>query len=105
IPSLFVKRSFIKMGIPERKLFVNGYGSSSIFKPLETKRTTRPFRIIYFGSMSIRKGVQYLFQALNELTLDYEAWFLGSIDSTIENLLKGYNDPRWKAMGHIEHTR
>jgi len=105
IPSLFVKRSFIEMGVPERKLFITNYGSPATFRPSDTPKSKRPFRILYFGSMSVRKGIGYLFQALQALSIEYEAWFLGSADAVIQNLLKQYNNPKWKVMGHIEQSQ
>lgn len=105
IPSLFVKKSFVQMGIPEKKLIVNNYGSSSWFTPSKIRQTNKPFRVVYFGSMSIRKGLQYLFQALSELTVDYEAWFIGSVDNVIEDLLRRYKDSRWKFIGHVDQSK
>lgn len=106
IPSLFVKRSFIEYGVPESKLFYNPYGTSSSFYPKTINRDNDKFRILYLGSLNIRKGLIYLFEALNQLELkekDYEVWFIGGMDSNIKPFYDKYSKSNWKYLGFIEH--
>ena len=61
-PSAFVKDSMISNGIPEAKCFVNPFGvDSELFKPRSLIPTTPKF--ICVGTICVRKGYQYLFQA------------------------------------------
>lgn len=67
VPSLFVKTSFIRNGVDEKKIAVLPYGVDlSQFKP-----TAEPdpdeFVVVFVGGLNLRKGVQYLLQAFAEL--------------------------------------
>ncbi len=90
IPSAFVKRTFLEQGFPEDKLIQVPYGTSlAEFYQLPKKDTI--FRVIHCGSISLRKGVQYLLQAFYELNLpDAELWLIGSVNPEIEPFLIKY---------------
>ncbi len=108
IPSLFVKNSFIENNVPEQKLILNPYGTyvAPNSNQFITSTYIRPFRIIYMGTLSIRKGLIYLFEALKQLSIpisNYEVWFLGSIDPVLLPLIKQYQLLNWKFFGHINH--
>jgi glycosyltransferase involved in cell wall biosynthesis len=106
IPSNFVKGSFLQNGIRESKLIQNPYGSSSFFKPSTVSTTKNKFRILYLGSITIRKGLIYLFQALNNLTIqqeNFDVFFIGSIDQNMKDTVKQFRKPNWKFFGHINH--
>lgn len=94
IPSLFVKRTFLERGIPESKLIHVPYGTSlAEFYPVQ--KIDKTFRIIHCGSITLRKGVQYLLQAFYELNLpDAELWLVGSLDPEIEPFLAKYQSDR-----------
>ncbi len=69
VPSLFVKRTFLEKGFSGKKLIHNPYGVDlERFRP-----SGRPpdgiFRIIFAGSIGLRKGVHYLLKAFSELKL------------------------------------
>lgn len=108
IPSGFVKNSFIEMGIPEKKLFVNNYGSSHHFKPIAShlSKENNRFIVLYMGSLIIRKGLIYLFDALDKLDFhhkNYEAWFIGTISPDLTNLVSKRKKRNWRFFGHISH--
>jgi glycosyltransferase involved in cell wall biosynthesis len=90
VPSLFVKKTFLQEGIPEKKLIHIPYGVSlSDFFPMP--KIDKTFRIIHCGSITLRKGIQYLLQAFYELNLpDAELWLVGAIDSAIKPILNKY---------------
>jgi len=94
VPSLFVKRTFLKKGIPESKLIHIPYGTSlAEFYPVPKEDST--FRVIHCGGISLRKGVQYLLQAFYELNLpDAELWLVGSLTKEIEPFLAKYQSDR-----------
>ena len=107
IPSAFVERSFLQYGIPGSKLIVNAYGASKLFKP-ETvpDAEKRKFRILYLGSLSIRKGLYYLFQAIEMLGLPidaYEVWFIGGVQEELKATIDKYSKPNWRFLGHVNH--
>jgi len=65
-PSFFVRDSMIANGVPEDKCFVSHFGvDTKIF----TKRESPPDnpRFIAVGSLTLRKGQQYLFRAFQEV--------------------------------------
>lgn len=106
IPSTFVKNSFLKLGVPERKLVQNPYGTSSHFKKVTVEKKDDKFRVLYMGSLVIRKGLVYLFKALNRLNIPedkFEAWFVGKVDDEIKETVDKYARPNWRFFGHINH--
>jgi glycosyltransferase involved in cell wall biosynthesis len=106
IPSNFVKQSFIKMGINENKLIVNNYGVSSYFNPPIKFHDNKKFTILYLGTISIRKGLIYLFEAISNLDIsldDYEVWFIGTIEKEMELYKSKYSKYNWKWFGQIPH--
>jgi glycosyltransferase involved in cell wall biosynthesis len=79
IPSQYVKRTFLERGVPANKLVHVPYGVNlARFHPVPKQDDT--FRIIYCGSIGLRKGVHYLLQAFSELKLPQaELWLIGSM--------------------------
>ena len=94
VPSLFVKRTFLELGLPENKLIHVPYGVSlKEFYPVP--KEDRTFRIIHCGGISLRKGVQYLLQAFHELNLpDAELWLVGTLDPAFQPFLAKYESAR-----------
>lgn len=66
VPSRFVHQSFVTCGIPASKLAVVPYGvDTNQYRPMP--RTDSVFRILFVGTLSIRKGLPYLLDAVSEL--------------------------------------
>lgn len=108
VPSTFVKDSFIKKGISEKKIFLNPYGANrSFIRKTQAVRDSRAkFRIVYMGTLSIRKGLIYLFQALASLQIpekDFEVVFLGSIESDMKPTIAKYKKSNWRFVGHVDY--
>lgn len=107
IPSYFVKRSFLEKGVPEQKLLLNPYGASGFFKFEGPPAIKRPaFRLVYLGTLSFRKGLVYLFEALQQLSLPedrFEVWFIGSIDEEFSSIVNKYKKANWQFFGHVNH--
>ncbi|HFA48637.1 MAG TPA: glycosyltransferase family 1 protein [Bacteroidetes bacterium] len=106
IPSSFAKQSFLEHGVAENKLIVNPYGTSSFFQKEKTGEKKRPFRVLYLGSLIIRKGMYYLFEALKQIKIPdtkLEAWFIGKVDNEIKPLVEKYAQPNWTFFGHVNH--
>lgn len=106
IPSEFVKRSFIQYGVDEKKLFKNPYGASTFFKPNKNdfEVSIKNFKVVYLGSLTIRKGLYYMFEALKEIELpNFEVWYIGYISDEVRSILKDYTNVNWKFKGHINY--
>lgn len=106
IPSTFVKNSFLEEGVDAAKLIQNPYGTSSHFKKVEVDRSDGKFRVLYMGSLVIRKGLSYLFEALKKLDIPkdkFEAIFVGKVDEEIKSTVEKHAQPNWKFLGHMNH--
>jgi len=80
IPSDFVRQTFLERGVDERKLLLLPFGVDvERFHPLsDLDQTERPFRVLFVGQISIRKGIPYLLEAWRLLRWgDAELWLLG----------------------------
>ena len=103
IPSLFVKKTFIEKGVPERKMIHVPYGVNlSSFRPVPKKDDV--FRVVFAGGMVIRKGVHYLLQAFSELNLpDSELVLAGGLSDEIKPFFKKYNG-KFDYLGRLLQT-
>src|SRR3989344_3191877 len=91
IQSLFVKRTFLEKGFPEKKLIHIPYGVN-LLALRQVLKTDNVFRIIFAGGMSLRKGVHYLLQAFSELNLpNSELMLIGTINDEMKPFFKKYN--------------
>jgi glycosyltransferase involved in cell wall biosynthesis len=91
IPSQYVKRTFLERGVPADKLVHVPYGVNlAHFHPVPKQDDT--FRIIYCGSIGLRKGVHYLLQAFHELKLPQaELWLIGSLTGEMRPFLAKFS--------------
>lgn len=107
VPSYFVRDSFIEHGVSADKLFLNSFGASSYFKsPRTPKDPNDKFRIVYLGTLSIRKGLIYFFEGLRKLQIPKEAFevlLIGRVDREVEEIVSRYRDDNWRVVGHVDH--
>ncbi|PHS01101.1 MAG: hypothetical protein COA80_02550 [Leeuwenhoekiella sp.] len=67
VPSEFVRQSFLEKGFPESKLLKVPYGFSlPEVRPVK-RGSDSVIEVLYVGSISVRKGLRYLIQALSLL--------------------------------------
>jgi len=102
IPSSFVKKTFLEYSISENKLIQIPYGVDlSNFRQIP--KNDNIFRIIFAGTVCIRKGIQYLLQAFKDLNLkNSELVLIGNVSDDIKNVLLKYNDLNIK-IKYIPH--
>lgn len=99
IPSLFVERSFAVRGYPLDKLNRNGFGVN-ISKFTPGQKDDEVFRVIFAGSLSVRKGIGYLVSAFLTADIpDSSLLLVGSTTPDTSRLLGG-SDPRVILTGH-----
>jgi len=102
IPSDFVRGSFIEQGFDEDKLIQIPFGVDiDKFEPVEKKNNV--FRVIFIGSVQLRKGVQYLLEAWDSLNLkNAELLICGSIHENAKNLVQKYRQNKSiKFLGYV----
>ena len=91
-PSTFAKSTFITQGVDEKKLVVIPYGcNTDLFYPID-RQEDNIFRIIYVGSVCIRKGAHYLLEAFNKINNpNIELLIIGKVEPELEEMMKNSN--------------
>lgn len=89
----FAYESFIKEGFPKEKLVPVYFGINlEKFKDFKRDKKDDKFRAIFVGQVTLRKGIQYLLQAWQELNLkDSELIVIGNICPDMEKIVKNYS--------------
>jgi glycosyltransferase involved in cell wall biosynthesis len=110
IPSNFVKGTFIEKGFSEGKLLLNPYGVNIGNFGNDQVITTgnEKLKLVYLGSMSFRKGIPYLIEALKNLenrVQNYEVHFIGSISDDFAPFFNANKELDWIFHGHIRHHK
>ncbi len=102
IPSDFVEKTFIKYGISEEKIIKIPFGVDlDKFRPKKNYRNDK-FRLVFVGSVGIRKGIPYLLKAWNELNLkDAELYIVGALLQDIKHIYKNAKIKNIFFTGHV----
>ncbi len=69
-PSDFVANGLTSQGVPAEKVHIIPYGleTQRYARPRKSYQHRRPLRILFVGEVTLRKGPQYLFEALTKLS-------------------------------------
>lgn len=88
VASTFSKNSLIKNWVPERKIYVNPYGTDlTSFKPLE--KNNRSVQFVFVGLVDARKGIPVLLEAWKKIKLAGAALTLiGPVSEHTATLIK-----------------
>ena len=91
--SEFAKQTFISQGISPDEVEVLPLGVDlERFKPLEKVPEPSPLRVIYFGIISYRKGVQYLLEATQDFSpKEVELNLIGAVEPECKKTLSKYS--------------
>jgi glycosyltransferase involved in cell wall biosynthesis len=105
VPSEFVKSSFVEMGIPEHKIKKVVYGA----RLDRFKKTGEPpsdiFRIIWVGSICIRKGFMYLLTAFQKLKHpSKELLVVGDLTEEVKGLLRNQDLSGIRFLGQVQNS-
>jgi len=87
--SQFAERSFLSQGVPSEKLKVIRLGvDTSLFHPGPSKSRPQqtPLRVVYFGSLSVRKGIHYFLECSKKFKEnEVEFHCVGNVDPDLED--------------------
>jgi alpha-maltose-1-phosphate synthase len=102
VPSSFAYNSFVAEGCSVEKLKKVPYGvEMRLFRPVP--KEDKMFRVIYVGTVSVRKGVLYLLQAMEPLFGKIEVWIIGAVEPIIKPRLAEY-EGRVRFLGRIPRS-
>ncbi len=90
VPSSHAKRTYIEQGFPAERLFMLPYGVDlDHFQPAE--KPDDCFRVIFAGSLTLRKGPQYLLEAFSKMDRrKAELVLVGPLDPAFRKVLARY---------------
>lgn len=96
VPSQFAKDTFIEKGFNSSKISKVPYGVDLEMFNLKKKKffeKDSKFRIIYTGSLSVRKGILYLLEAFSQLNLNNsELILIGDIENNLKKKINKFLD-------------
>ena len=89
VPSSFVMRSFVEMGVPREKLHRIPYGVRlENFRPV-AEPAEGEFNVLFAGAPGLRKGVPYLLEAFAHLKHPRKTlWIAGYVQENLKAALK-----------------
>ena len=104
VPSLFVERSFLKRGFPDNRLYRNALGVDLSRFHAPTTPPPSPItiglKVIYAGSLSVRKGIPDLLEGFQRAKLqNAELTLVGGSTPELQGLVAGQG-PQVKCLGH-----
>jgi glycosyltransferase involved in cell wall biosynthesis len=90
VPSSYAKKTFVAEGFDGKRIFVLPYGADLAFF-YKVRRQDSVFRVLFVGKITLRKGVQYLLEAMRQLRLKHaELVLVGNVDPAMRPLLEKY---------------
>jgi len=106
LESEFTRDTFLAQGFPASKLVVLPRGVDTVrFRPPDRPRPDRPFRVVFFGPIGVRKGARYLLEAWSKLKLrDAELVMLGSMQDDVRTIVEriAAADPTIRLVGFVK---
>jgi glycosyltransferase involved in cell wall biosynthesis len=106
VPSQYNVDSFVARGVPGEKMLLLPLGvNSNRFKP-NLNIPDQPFRALFVGQVSLRKGIQYVLSAWRKAQLaNAELLIVGEIKADAAEMVRLYRDDRTiRWLGHVSDT-
>ena len=90
VPSTFARDGFVSMGLAPAKIAVTPYGADlEEYRPLPKRDDI--FRILFIGTICLRKGIPYLLEAVSRLSLPgAELALRGAVEPEVERIVAAY---------------
>jgi starch synthase len=90
VPSSFAMRTFVDKGVPREKMRLNPYGVDLAMFHREPKSDST-FRVLFVGTVSLQKGLPYLFEAMAGLGHpDVELLVIGALEAEMRPVMAKY---------------
>jgi alpha-maltose-1-phosphate synthase len=103
VPSSFAMRTFADKGVPHDKLRLNPYGVDLSMFHREPK-TDSTFRVLFVGTVSLQKGLPYLFEAIAGLGRpDVELCVIGALEAEMRPIMAKY-EGTFRYLGAIARS-
>lgn len=103
-PSTYVMESMVANGVPPEKCILNHFGvDTSLFSRRNEEDISPTPKFIVTGSLTVRKGHQYLFQAFSKLQEEYPDAELHSFGSPRPDFKKVLR--QWEGFPHLHLNR
>ncbi|MBI1861755.1 MAG: glycosyltransferase family 4 protein, partial [Deltaproteobacteria bacterium] len=93
----FARSTFLERGLNERKISVLPLGVDlRLFVPRPHRKTTLPIRVVSFGTLSVRKGLHYLLEAMERLpSHSISLTLIGHLEPEFRKILTRSNRVDW----------
>ncbi|MFQ3638729.1 MAG: glycosyltransferase [Chloracidobacterium sp.] len=103
VASQFTQRSLVAHGVPPERVVCNPYGVDlAAFYPRAQPEGERPFRFLFLGTLTARKGVPLLLDVWRRLaTRRAELWLVGPASPAVRRLVPDL--PGLKVLGKRPH--
>ncbi|MGC2759179.1 glycosyltransferase family 4 protein, partial [Candidatus Binatus sp.] len=90
VPSSFAMRTLVDKGVPREKIRLNPFGVDlAMFR--RQPKGDRTFRVLFVGTVSLRKGLPYLFEALAGFGHpEVELCVIGALEAEMRPLMAKY---------------
>jgi alpha-maltose-1-phosphate synthase len=103
VPSSFAMHTFVAKGVPREKLRLSPYGVDLAMFHCEPK-SDRKFRVLFVGTVSLQKGLPYLFEAMAELEYpDAELCVIGTVEDEMRPIMAKY-EGTFRYIGAVPRT-
>jgi glycosyltransferase involved in cell wall biosynthesis len=103
VGSDFCKQTFSDEPNFDSKFVIIPYGADlSKFNNLGRRRHDGPLRILFVGNTGLRKGLPYLFEALDDLRIDFTLRIIGQVK--VPQIQKKRLGCKMEVLGHIPQT-
>ncbi len=104
--SNFARSTFLNRGISKSKLAVVR-PTADLSRFQQSPKRDRVFRVLFVGTLGIRKGLGYLLEALSDLRLpNFELQLVGSLSAEAKSLLARFRDRvPFRVIGFVPRTQ